>query len=437
MTEQLTQKLQSGSAIIGVIGLGYVGLPICRAFTRQGFNVIGFDIDEDKIRKLSAAQSYIQHIPDSELEQMLDSGFVPTADFDRLTEPEAVLICVPTPLDEHREPDTSYIEQTAESISMRLQPAQLIVLESTTYPGTSREVMTPILESSGLAAGEDFFVGYSPEREDPGNPDHTMEKLPKVVGGLTDTCLELTRTLYDQVVAETVPVSSLETAEATKLLENIYRSTNIALVNELKTLFTAMDIDVFEVIRAASTKPFGFQAFYPGPGLGGHCIPIDPFYLSWRAREFDQPARFIHLAGEINTSMPEYVISRVTEALNSRKKAVNGSRILLIGVAYKPDVDDIRESPAFRLMQLLEKRGAEVNYHDPHVPRLTPTRDYDFRKKSIGLNADTVHDHDLTLVCTDHTDVDYELIRDSSDLVVDTRNVYADAGVRNGKIFKA
>jgi UDP-N-acetyl-D-glucosamine dehydrogenase len=434
----LQSLITSRSATVGIIGLGYVGLPIARAFSREGFPVLGFDIDPEKVQRLRAGQSYIRHIPADEVGEMLDVGFDPTTDFDRLSEADAILICVPTPLGEHQDPDTSYIEKTAESIAGRLRQEQLVVLESTTYPGTTREVLTPILEESGLRAGKDFYVGYSPEREDPGNPEHTMEKLPKVVGGLTDRCLALTRALYDQVVVETVPVSNAETAEATKLLENIYRATNIALVNELKTLFCAMDIDVFEVIRAASTKPFGFQAFYPGPGLGGHCIPIDPFYLSWRAREFNQPARFIHLAGEINTSMPEYVIARVTEALNSQKKAVNGSHVLIMGVAYKADVDDIRESPAFRLMELLEEKGAEVGYHDPYVPRITPdTRDYDFDKTSVELTAETASGCDLALICTDHSGVDYELLRTHAPLIVDTRNVYDEPGVNRGKIFKA
>mgnify|MGYP006278057071 CR=1 FL=1 len=433
----LSDLITARSAAVGVIGLGYVGLPIARAFCRRGFPVLGFDIDPEKVRALRAGQSYIRHIPGEEIEEMLGAGFDPTVEFDRLSEADAILICVPTPLGEHQDPDTSYIEQTAESIAGRLRPGQLIVLESTTYPGTTREVLTPILEESGLRAGEDFYVGYSPEREDPGNPDHTMEKLPKVVGGLTERCLRLTRQLYDEVVVETVPVSSAEAAEATKLLENIYRATNIALVNELKTLFCAMDIDVFEVIRAAGTKPFGFQAFYPGPGLGGHCIPIDPFYLSWRAREFGQPARFIHLAGEVNTSMPEYVVGRVTEALNSRKQAVNGSRILIMGVAYKADVDDVRESPAFRLMELLEGKGARVDYHDPYVPQLTPTRDYNFEKTSVELTAQTAAQCDLALICTDHSDVDYEMLREHAPLIVDTRNVYPEPGVHKGKLFKA
>ena len=433
----LQSLITARSATVGIIGLGYVGLPIARAFSRRGFPVLGFDIDPDKVRRLRAGQSYIQHIPAGEIEEMLAAGFEATADFDRLREADALLICVPTPLGEHQDPDTSYIEKTGESIAGRLREGQLVVLESTTYPGTTRDVLTPILEQSGLKAGEDFHVGYSPEREDPGHPEHTMEKLPKVVGGLTDECLELTDLLYSQVVKETVPVSSTEAAEATKLLENIYRATNIALVNELKTLLHAMDIDVFEVISAASTKPFGFQAFYPGPGLGGHCIPIDPFYLSWRAREFDQPARFIHLAGEINTGMPGYVVERVTEALNTRQKAVNGSRILLLGVAYKSDVDDIRESPAFRLMELLEEKGAEVNYHDPYVPELTPTRDYDFQKESRDLTSDALAAHDLVLICTAHSNVDYDFVRQHAPLIVDSRNVYKEPGVQNGKLFKA
>lgn len=433
----LQERIETREALVGVIGLGYVGLPAARAFSSKGFPVIGFDIDPQKVNTLAAGRSYISHISDDAVREMLEHSFEPTSDYSRLPEADAVIICVPTPLGRHQEPDLTYIVRTSESISERLRPGQLIVLESTTYPGTTREVVLPILAKSGLKAGQDFCLGYSPEREDPGNSEYNMFNIPKVVAGITEKCGRLTKLLYDQVVAQTVPVTTVEAAEAAKVLENIYRAVNIALVNELKTLFHRMDIDVFEVIEAARTKPFGFQAFYPGPGLGGHCIPIDPFYLSWKAREFGHSARFIHLAGEINTSMPHFVVQRVIDALNSDRKPLNGSPVLLLGMAYKENVDDTRESPSMRLMDLLQQRGAHVDYSDPYIPELVPTRAYKFDKSSVELTPENVSKYDCVVICTAHRSFDYELIREHARLIVDTRNVFRTPGNHNGKIFKA
>ena len=433
----LSEKIQDHSATVGVIGLGYVGLPIAQAFSERGFSVLGFDVDPGKIDCLMDGRSYLKHIPDAGVSEMLDNEFTATADYASLPRADAILVCVPTPLDEHREPDTQYIEATANSIAENLREGQLVVLESTSYPGTTRELMRPILENSGLRAGEDFFLGYSPEREDPGNATHSMADIPKVVAGFTQTGRELTQFLYDQVVVETVPVSTLDTAEATKLLENIYRSVNIALVNELKTLFHRMNIDVFEVIEAAKTKPFGFKAFYPGPGLGGHCIPVDPFYLSWKARQYDHAARFIHLAGEINTSMPYFVVDRVAEALNKHQKPLNGSDVLLLGMSYKENVGDLRESPSYKLMDLLEQRGASVDYSDPYFEELPPKRRYDFQRTSVSLCPETVSSYDCVLLCTAHRDFDYELIKKYASLVVDTRNIFSAVGNQDGKVYKA
>ena len=435
--DELKNRIEEGRAVVGIIGLGYVGLPIARAFSREGFPVLGFDIDPDKVQKLKDGKSYLDHIPDSDIEAMCETGFDATAKYARLGEADALLICVPTPLDEHEEPDTKYIEITCQSISENMRKGQLIVLESTSYPGTTREVMLPILEESGFVGGEDFFLGYSPEREDPGNESFSMEKIPKVVAGLTDRGGDLTDALYGKVVVETVPVSKLEVAEATKLLENIFRSVNIALVNELKTLFHRMDIDVFEVIEAAKTKPFGFKPFYPGPGLGGHCIPVDPFYLSWKAREYGHPARFIHLAGEINTSMPEFVVQRVADVLNTDQKAINGSSILLLGLSYKEDVGDPRESPTFELMKLLEEKGAETDYSDPYFERVPEMRDYSFDKESVDLAPSTIAGYDCVLVCTAHRDFDYDMIRENAKLIVDTRDVFGAVGNQDGNIYKA
>ncbi len=436
---QLKTALENKTAKIGIVGLGYVGLPLVQAFVKAGFSAIGFDVDASKIEALERGESYIKHIPSEWIvEWSRDEKFAATADMSRLDEPDALLICVPTPLSDSRDPDLGYVESTARQIAKVLRPGQLVILESTTYPGTTRDVLQPILAESGLVPGEDFYLAYSPEREDPGNPDFTASAIPKVVGGINPVSCELAETLYTQAVVKTVPVSNCEVAEACKILENTYRSVNIAMVNELKVLFDRLGIDVWEVINAAKTKPFGFQAFYPGPGLGGHCIPIDPFYLSWLARKNELTTRFIELAGEINATMPQYVIERTIEALNHVGKAVRGSRIGLLGVAYKKDVDDPRESPSFRLMELLTARGAIVSYNDPHIPVLPSMRHYDVpRLASEDLTAEYLSAQDLVLIATDHTAYDWEFIVKHSHLVVDTRNATVNVADGREKIFKA
>ncbi|MEX0866232.1 MAG: nucleotide sugar dehydrogenase [Pirellulales bacterium] len=436
--EALLSKIKDQSALVGVIGLGYVGLPLVRSFIAAGFRTIGFDVDPRKVDKLRRGESYIGHIPDSQIAEFIGGGrFEPTADMARLGEADALLICVPTPLTDSRDPDLSYVEQTTEQIARCLRPGQLIVLESTTYPGTTRDVMLPILQQRPLAVGADYFLAYSPEREDPGNAQFSSNTIPKVVGGLDEASQQAAVALYEQAVVAVVPVASVEIAEACKILENTYRSVNIAMVNELKVLFDRLRIDIWEVIEAAKTKPFGFQAFYPGPGLGGHCIPIDPFYLSWVARKHGLNTRFIELAGEINTSMPRYVVTRLGEALNQRGKPIKGSRICIFGVAYKKDVDDPRESPSFELMQLLEERGAELSYCDPHVPKLPKMRHYEVPDlSSVDPTPEFLQGLDCALISTDHTGFDYAAIVQHAPLVVDTRN--ATAGVTEGreKIFK-
>jgi UDP-N-acetyl-D-glucosamine dehydrogenase len=420
----LGQKIADKTARVGVIGLGYVGLPLLRAFIKADFGTIGYDIDQAKVDQLLQGQSYIAHIPSDWITDWLAARqFTATADMKRLQEADALLICVPTPLNESRDPDLSCIESTARHIAAALRPGQLVVLESTTYPGTTREVVLPILATSGLTVGEDYFLAFSPEREDPGNPDFSACRIPKVVGGLDPASRDLAVALYSPAVVKTVPVSSCEVAEACKILENTYRSVNIAMVNELKVLFTRLGIDIWEVIEAARTKPFGFQAFYPGPGLGGHCIPIDPFYLSWLARRHEMPTRFIELAGEINASMPLYVVEQVMEALNDMGKPVRGSRIGILGAAYKKDVDDPRESPAFRLMELLIQRGAIISYNDPHIPVLPSMRHYRVpHLASEPLTAEYLAAQDCLVVATDHSAYDWEFIAKHARLIVDTRN---------------
>ncbi len=439
--EALHRRFVAREATIGVIGLGYVGLPLVGAVAGSGFTVLGFDIDAEKVAQLNAGRSYIRHIPDATIGGWLRGGrFHAVADFTRLHEADAVLICVPTPLTRHREPDLTYIVGTTEAIAPQLRRGQLIVLESTTYPGTTREVMQPILERGGLKSGVDFFLAYSPEREDPGNTQFSTTKIPKVVGGDGPDALRLAAALYDQFVAGTIPVSSPETAEAVKLTENIFRAVNIALVNELKMVYAAMGIDVWEVIKAASTKPFGFMPFYPGPGLGGHCIPIDPFYLTWKAREYDISTRFIELAGEVNTRMPHYVIERLSGALNERfGRSLKGARVLILGLAYKKNVDDIRESPTLKIMQLLEERGASVAYHDPFVPEVPPSREHpEFAgRRSVALLPESLRDFDVALICTDHDGVDYRIVVECCPLVVDTRNACAHAGIAAASVVKA
>jgi UDP-N-acetyl-D-glucosamine dehydrogenase len=436
---QLEAAILEKTARIGVIGLGYVGLPLIRAFVAAGYRTLGFDVDQSKIDRLLAGKSYISHIPSEWIAQCLaEKQFEPSGDLRRLAEADAILICVPTPLSESRDPDLSYVENTARQIAAVLRPGQLVVLESTTYPGTTRDVVLPLLEAGGLKAGRDFYLAYSPEREDPGNAHFEASVIPKVVGGLDSTSLRLATLLYSQAVVKVVPVSSCEVAEACKILENTYRAVNIALVNELKMLYDRMGIDVWEVIQAAATKPFGFQAFYPGPGLGGHCIPIDPFYLSWVARKHGMPTRFIELAGEINTQMPQYVVDRLTDALNERSKAVKGSKICVLGVAYKKDVDDPRESPSFVLMELLLARGAELTYNDPHVPALPKMRHHRLPAlASVPLTAEFLASQDCVLIATDHSAYDYEFIVRHAALVIDTRNATRGVSIDRGLIRKA
>lgn len=436
---RLLSRIASRQATVGVIGLGYVGLPLVREFMNAGFSVIGFDIDEEKIQKLRAGKSYIHYLPSSLIQGWLGTGrFQATSDFSELRTTDAILICVPTPLNENREPDMSFVFNTTRTIAEHLQRGQLIVLESTTYPGTTDEDMRHILESrTGLRAGRDFFLAFSPEREDPNNKDYTTATIPKVVGGYTPSCLEVAKALYDQVVTRTVPVSSTRAAEATKILENTYRAVNIALVNELKMLFDRMGIDIWEVIEAAKTKPFGFQAFYPGPGLGGHCIPIDPFYLTWKAREYDFSTKFIELAGQINVSMPYYVMNRTMEALNSQGKSLKGAKILILGLAYKKDVDDPRESPSFKLIELLKSRGAEVDYNDPYIPKPPKTRKWKLEKDSVPLTEKNLASYDCVIIATDHSAYDAAFIHQHARLIVDTRNLLGRAGIKSDKVIKA
>ena len=422
LTTRLRRAIDERSARVAVIGLGYVGLPLVELFAGGGFRVLGFDVDPGKVEHLRAGRSYIGHIASERVAALRDQGrFEATCDFSSLAEADAILICVPTPLGEHREPDLSAVVNTGRAIGRHLRRGQLVVLESTTYPGTTRDVLRPELEAGGLVAGRDFFLAYSPEREDPGNPTFSAGTIPKVVGGYDERSGLLARGLYGAVVPRVVPVSSCEAAEACKILENTYRAVNIALVNELKVLYDRMGIDVWEVIDAARTKPFGFQAFYPGPGLGGHCIPIDPFYLTWAARKYGQATRFIELAGEVNTAMPRYVVDRVAEALNDHGKPLRGSRVLVLGAAYKPDVDDCRESPSVELMELLRARGAEVAYNDPHVPALPPLRGHTIRLESVTLSPEVLAEQDCVLIATNHSAYDWELVASHAPLLVDTR----------------
>jgi UDP-N-acetyl-D-glucosamine dehydrogenase len=436
---KLRAAIQQRNAVIGVIGLGYVGLPVARAFSAAGFRVLGFDIDSKKVERINRGDSYIGHIPADAIQAMRQQGFEATVEFGRLTEPDAIIICVPTPLTEDQQPDLSFVVNSVEAIASALRHGQLIALESTTYPTTTRTVVLPRLLKSGLKAGEDFFVAFSPEREDPGNPAHSMTSIPKVVGGLDKASADLAGALYGTVVRKVVRVSSLEVAEACKILENTYRAINIALVNELKVLYDKLGIDVWEVIEAAKTKPFGFQAFYPGPGLGGHCIPIDPFYLSWLARQHGMQTRFIELAGEVNTSMPAYVVAKLESALQQRGKAIRSSKVAILGMAYKRDVDDPRESPGFELMELLIEKGAEVTYNDPHIPKLPTMRRYPQLKQleSQPLSARYLAAQDCMLIATDHSVYDYEFIAQHAPLVLDTRNATRNVSLGREKIVKA
>ncbi len=443
--DEVIDRFRSRQGIVGIIGLGYVGLPLAATFAEGGVSVIGFDVDRGKVEELKAGRSYIRHIPSERLKQILaresvsrgDGRFLPTADFSQLQLCDAALICVPTPLSANRDPDLSYVEGTAHTIAQNLHPGQLVVLESTTYPGTTDEVVREILEASGLRVGVDFYLAFSPEREDPNNPTFRTRNIPKLVGGVTPACGEVAVALYASVLEKVVPVSSARVAEAAKLLENIYRCVNIALVNELKVLFDRMGIDVWEVIDAAATKPFGFTPFYPGPGLGGHCIPIDPFYLTWKARQYELTTRFIELAGEINHSMPAYVIGKLADALNEQQKSIKGARVLVLGVAYKKDLDDTRESPALRLIELLLQKGARVSYHDPYVPVLKRSRKYDFNMSSVPLTRDELERADAVVIATDHSVFDYEFIVAKSRLVIDTRNATKEVRAGREKIVRA
>ncbi|MGD9488525.1 MAG: nucleotide sugar dehydrogenase [Calditrichaceae bacterium] len=434
----LLDKINSKEAVIGVVGLGYVGLPLLMEFVEQGFKTIGFDVDGRKVEMLNAGKSYIKHIDENRVKSVRETNiFEATNDFGRIKDADCILICVPTPLTRHREPDMSFITGTAQTLAKHIRKGQFIVLESSTYPGTTEEVLKPILEESGLKGDSDFWVAFSPEREDPNNPKYNTRTIPKVVGANTEYARQLAMALYEKVIVKTIPVSSSQAAEATKLLENIFRSVNIALVNEMKMILDRMGIDVWEVIYAASTKPFGYMPFYPGPGLGGHCIPIDPFYLTWKAREFEINTRFIELAGEVNTSMPFWVVSKVMDALNDHGKSLKGSKILVLGAAYKKDIDDPRESPSFKLMEILLEKGAVVDYNDPLIPTLPDMRMYDIKKKSVDLTAENLAGYDCVLISTDHSVYDWEFITRNSKLVVDTRNATKDLTENREKIVKA
>jgi UDP-N-acetyl-D-glucosamine dehydrogenase len=424
MHPELIQRLNDRQSVIGIVGLGYVGLPLMLRYQEVGYRVLGFDIDQAKVDRLNKGETYIAHISPKAIARARAAGFEATADFSRASEPDALVLCVPTPLDKHHAPDLSFVINTVDSLVPHMRPGQVMSLESTTYPGTTDEELKPRIESRGFQVGKDVFLVFSPEREDPANPDFTTRTIPKVVGGCTPACLEVGKALYGKVIDKLVPVSSTRVAEMTKLLENIHRAVNIGLVNEMKMVCDRMGIDIHEVIRAAATKPFGFVPYYPGPGLGGHCIPIDPFYLTWKAREYGVNTRFIELAGEINRAMPEWVVSKVAEALNIRGKALKGSRVLVLGIAYKKDVDDTRESPSAEILDLLRLKGAEIAYSDPHVPVFPSKREYHFDLESVALTANTLSGFDCVLIATDHRAFDYDLIKRHAKLIVDSRGVY-------------
>lgn len=426
--------VEQRKARIGILGLGYVGIPLALRFHEVGYSVLGFDIDDQRIADLNAGESPIKHIPSKNIAAMAAGGFEATSDFSRIGEVEAIIICVPTPLSRHREPDLSYIVETMKAVTPHMRAGQMLSLESTTWPGTTEEVLRPFIESRGFTIGEDFFLVYSPEREDPGNPNFSTHSIPKVVGGSTPACREVGERLYSVAVDKVVPVSSTQAAELTKLLENIHRAVNIGLVNEMKIIADKMDIDIFEVIDAAKTKPFGFTAYYPGPGLGGHCIPIDPFYLTWKAKEYGLSTHFIELAGEINRDMPQWVVTKIADALNDRQKSLKGSRILALGIAYKRDVDDMRESPSVLVMELLRDRGAIVEYSDPNAPVFPKMREHSFDLASVELTPEALGSFDAVVLLTDHSDFDYAAILEHSDMIVDTRGKYREA---HSKIVKA
>jgi len=439
MFQELKNKIDQKEYVVGIVGLGYVGLPLMWTFHNAGMPVLGYDIDKEKVDCINEGRPYIKHLGKEMMEKLAQSDRCDaTCDFSRLPEADAIMMCVPTPLDHYREPDMQYVEKTSLTVGEHLRKGQLVILESTTYPGTTVDLIIPILESqSDLKAGEDFYVAYSPEREDPGNPEFNTAKIPKVVGGHSREGLELACKLYDTAIVQTVPVSDTKTAEAVKITENVFRAVNIALVNELKLVFQSMDIDVHEVLDAAGTKPFGFMKFVPGPGLGGHCIPIDPFYLTWKAREFEQNTRFIELAGEINTSMPRYVIDQALKALNAHKKAMNGSKILVLGLAYKPNVDDDRESPSYKIMDLLKKYGAKVSYYDPYIPYIKETREHPewAGVQSIDWSKEAVGEHDAVIISTDHDEIDYAELCEWNDCIIDTRNALKELKPKNDNHF--
>ena len=428
--DQLEDKIKSKDAKIGIIGMGYVGIPLGLEFSDKGFTVLGFDKDTKRVDDINTGKQIMKHITKKAMDKFVENKGSATAEFSRIKNMDCLIICVPTPLDKHEQPDMSYVESASLEISKNLQKEQLIVLESTTYPGTTNEIVKPILEKSGLIAGKDFFLAYSPEREDPGNKEFGVSEIPKVMGGLTENCLRLTSGLYKHIVLETVEVSTMETAEATKLMENIFRAVNIAMVNELKLVLERMNINIWEVIDAAKTKPFGFMPFYPGPGMGGHCIPIDPFYLSWKAKEYNTEAKFIELAGEINRKMTENITHRIGKALNDDKKSIRESNIMILGVAYKKDIDDIRESPALRIMELLQFKGAKISYHDPYVKEIDS-------QKSLELNTENLKKQDAIVITTDHSNVDYELIGKHARLIIDTRNVMANIKEPKARVLRA
>jgi len=431
--KEIIKNINSRKINIGIIGLGYVGLPLAIRFSEERFQVVGFDIDEEKVRILNGGSSFIKHIKKEKISKIVKNGFIATDDFSKISDIDIIVICVPTPLGVHNEPDLSYLKNTLKSIKPYLKEKQLLILESTTYPGTTEEEIIPLIKDAKFEIGENYFVGYSPEREDPGNKKFTTQTIPKVISGYTKNCLNITKTLYDSIVDTTVPVSSLRVAEMTKILENIHRAVNIGLINELKMVADKMDIDIYEVIEAASTKPFGFTPYYPGPGLGGHCIPIDPFYLTWKAKEMGMNTRFIELAGEINTTMPDYVISKIVNGLNQVGKAIRNSKILLLGLAYKKNVDDMRESPSLEILKKIIDLGAIVTYSDPYINSIPPTRKYNLKFRSVPLTTQNIQSADLILLATDHDDFDYTLIEKEAKLIVDTRGRFK----TSDKIIKA
>jgi len=430
LSKLFSQKLKDKTAKIGIIGMGYVGIPLGLEFAKKKFSILGFDKDKKRVEDIKAGSQVMKHINEREMKKFIDNGGSATTDFTKINTMDCLIICVPTPLDIHEQPDMSYVESASYLISNYIRKGQLIVLESTTYPGTTKELVKPILENSGLKAGKEFFLAYSPEREDPGNKEFNVSIIPKVIGGYTKKCLEVADSLYKNIVSETVKVSSMETAESTKLMENIFRAVNIAMVNEMKLILSRMNVDIWEVIEAAKTKPFGFMPFYPGPGMGGHCIPIDPFYLAWKAKEYNTEAKFIELAGEVNRKMTENILHRIGKALNDDAKSIRDSKIMILGVAYKKDIDDMRESPALKLIDLLEFKGAKISYHDPHVKKLND-------KKSVELSSKNIELQDAVVITTDHTNVNYELIGKHAKLVIDTRNVMAKINSPNARILRA